>query len=199
MSAALENICTRPPATWAAWICRIHAPGGASGSITMEVIFVVCLCCCGWTQHHGLIVCKKWYKNNFKMRLTALLGDPPMHAPYLKLPFLPLLLAACRPHPPSAMFEEDDRTHVAGVNMVVEACEGWSSTTQSCLPLEQPTPLIWTQKPVQSWAFCGGLSSPDASHRLLVLVAAAAILCSNCKEQLLRFHAGEALPESSQW
>ncbi len=27
---------------------------------------------------------KKWYKNNLKMRLTVLLSDPPMHAPYLK-------------------------------------------------------------------------------------------------------------------
>ncbi len=33
---------------------------------------------------HKLIVCKKWYKNNPKMRLTALLSDPPMRAPYLK-------------------------------------------------------------------------------------------------------------------
>ncbi len=30
-----------------------------------------------------LIVCKKWYKNNLKMRLTALLSDPPTCAPYL--------------------------------------------------------------------------------------------------------------------
>ncbi len=29
-----------------------------------------------------LIVCKKWYKNNLKMRLTALLFDPPRHAPH---------------------------------------------------------------------------------------------------------------------
>ncbi len=29
---------------------------------------------------HKLIVCKKWYKNNLKMRLTALLFDPPRHA-----------------------------------------------------------------------------------------------------------------------
>ncbi len=32
---------------------------------------------------HELIVCKKWYKNNLKMRLTALLFDPPTRAPYL--------------------------------------------------------------------------------------------------------------------
>ncbi len=33
--------------------------------------------------HHGLIVCKKWYKNNLKMRLTALFFDPPRRAPHL--------------------------------------------------------------------------------------------------------------------
>jgi hypothetical protein len=55
----------------------------------------------GWLHHHGcgvywigcvvwmdsgrheLIVCKKRYKNNLKMRLTVLLSDPPTHAPYL--------------------------------------------------------------------------------------------------------------------
>ncbi len=31
---------------------------------------------------HKLIVCKKWYKNNLKMRLTALLFDPPRRAPH---------------------------------------------------------------------------------------------------------------------
>jgi hypothetical protein len=31
---------------------------------------------------HELIVCKKWYKNNLKMRLTALLFDPPRCAPH---------------------------------------------------------------------------------------------------------------------
>ncbi len=29
------------------------------------------------------IVCKKWHKNNLKMRLTALLFDPPRHTPHL--------------------------------------------------------------------------------------------------------------------
>ncbi len=32
--------------------------------------------------HHELIVCKKWFKNNLKMRLTALFFDPPRHAPH---------------------------------------------------------------------------------------------------------------------
>jgi hypothetical protein len=27
-----------------------HAAGGVSGSITMVVVFVVCLCCCGLTR-----------------------------------------------------------------------------------------------------------------------------------------------------
>jgi hypothetical protein len=46
----LNNICARPPARQAAWIHQIHAAGGASGSITMVVVFVGCLCCCGWTR-----------------------------------------------------------------------------------------------------------------------------------------------------
>ncbi len=32
---------------------------------------------------HKLIVCKKWYKNKLKMRLTVLLFDPPRRAPHL--------------------------------------------------------------------------------------------------------------------
>ncbi len=32
---------------------------------------------------HELIVCKKWYKNNLKMRSTVLLSDPPSCTPYL--------------------------------------------------------------------------------------------------------------------
>jgi hypothetical protein len=47
---ALEQICARLLATQAVWIHRIQATGGASGSITMVVIFVVCLYCCGWTR-----------------------------------------------------------------------------------------------------------------------------------------------------
>ncbi len=31
---------------------------------------------------HELIVCKKWYKNNLKVRLTGLLFDPPRVAPH---------------------------------------------------------------------------------------------------------------------
>jgi hypothetical protein len=31
---------------------------------------------------HELFVCKKWYKNNLKMRLMALLFDPPRRAPH---------------------------------------------------------------------------------------------------------------------
>jgi hypothetical protein len=34
---------------------------------------------------HELVVCKIWYKNNLKMRLMALLFDPPTRAPYLQL------------------------------------------------------------------------------------------------------------------
>ncbi len=37
---------------------------------------------------HELIVCKKWYKNNLKMRLTTLLFDPPRRAPHRLLPLV---------------------------------------------------------------------------------------------------------------
>ncbi len=78
-TAALEWTCARPPATRTVWIHQIHAAGGASGSITMVVVFVGCLCCCGWTRN---VTCKKWYKNNLKTKLMALLFDPPRRAPH---------------------------------------------------------------------------------------------------------------------
>ncbi len=65
----LDNICARPPAPWAAWNHQIHTAGGASGSIIMVVVFVGCLCCCGWTHDVTSSSYIKWYKNNLKMRL----------------------------------------------------------------------------------------------------------------------------------
>ncbi len=47
---ASDNICARPPTTWTVWIHRTHTTGGASSSITMVVVFVGCLCCCGLTR-----------------------------------------------------------------------------------------------------------------------------------------------------
>ncbi len=86
LTAALKNECARPPATPTVWIHQIHAAGGASGSITMVVVFVGCLCCCGWTRDvTSSSYVKKWYKNDLKMRLTVLLFDPPRRAPYLSL------------------------------------------------------------------------------------------------------------------
>ncbi len=52
---------------------RLHHHGG--GVCWLFVLLWIDL----W--HHELIVCKKWYKNNLKMRLTALLFDPPRYAP----------------------------------------------------------------------------------------------------------------------
>ncbi len=50
---------------------------------------------------HELIVCKKWYKNNLKMRLTELLFDPPRRAPHHLTIYLLLclngILQASRP------------------------------------------------------------------------------------------------------
>jgi hypothetical protein len=38
---ALEKICGRPLTPWEAWIHQIHAAGGASGSNTMVMLFVM--------------------------------------------------------------------------------------------------------------------------------------------------------------
>jgi hypothetical protein len=45
--------------------------------------------------HHELNVCKKWYKNNLKMRLTALLSGPHWRAPYLIAVTHVIVLFAC--------------------------------------------------------------------------------------------------------
>ena len=49
---------------------RLHHHGGG-------VCWLFVFSCC-----HELIVCKKWYKNNLKTRLSALLSNPPTGAPY---------------------------------------------------------------------------------------------------------------------
>jgi hypothetical protein len=72
--ATSDNICARPPAPRVAWNhqrCwrgeRLHHHGGA-----VCWLFVLL-----WIDlwRHELIICKKWYKNNLKMRLIALLFD----------------------------------------------------------------------------------------------------------------------------
>jgi hypothetical protein len=81
-----------PPATRTVWINQIHAAGGARGSITMVVVFVGCLRCCGWTRD----VKRSFYvkygtkinKNYLKMRFTVVLFDPRTLAPYLLIAFL---------------------------------------------------------------------------------------------------------------
>ncbi len=83
-TAALEVTCERPPTTWMVWIHWIHAAGGASSSITMVVVFVGCLCCCGWTRD---ITSSSYVKNGAKITLrwglTALHFDPLRRAPHL--------------------------------------------------------------------------------------------------------------------
>jgi hypothetical protein len=49
-TAALERTCARPPTPRLVWYHWIHTTGGASGAITMVVVFVGCLCCCGLTR-----------------------------------------------------------------------------------------------------------------------------------------------------
>ncbi len=53
---------------------RLHHHGG--GICWLFVLLWIDSWC------HELIVCKKWHKNNLKMRLTVLLFDPRMRAPY---------------------------------------------------------------------------------------------------------------------
>jgi hypothetical protein len=66
-----------------AWYHRIHTSGGVSGSIAMVVVFAGCLCCCGLTRDvTSSLYVKYGIKNYLKMRLTALLFDPPTCAPY---------------------------------------------------------------------------------------------------------------------
>ncbi len=55
---------------------RLHHHGGGGGVCWLFVFLWIDL----W--HHELIVCKKWYENNLKMRLTTLLFDPPRRAPH---------------------------------------------------------------------------------------------------------------------
>jgi hypothetical protein len=64
--AASDKIRARPPARQAAWIHQIHAAGGASGSITMVVVFVGCLRCCGWTCD---VTSSLYVKNGIKITL----------------------------------------------------------------------------------------------------------------------------------
>jgi hypothetical protein len=53
-------------ATRTAWNHQIHTGGGASGSITMVVVFVGCLCCCGWNRD---VTSSLYVKNGTKITL----------------------------------------------------------------------------------------------------------------------------------
>jgi hypothetical protein len=50
LTAASKQTCARLPVPQAAWYDQIHATGGVSGAITMVVVFVGCLYCCGLTR-----------------------------------------------------------------------------------------------------------------------------------------------------
>ncbi len=67
----LDGVDSLNPCRWRGE--RIHLHGG--GVCWLFVLLWMDSWC------HKLIVCKKWYKNNLKMRLTALLFDPPRRAP----------------------------------------------------------------------------------------------------------------------
>jgi hypothetical protein len=59
-------MCARLPTHQAVWIHQIHAVGGASGSITVVVVFVGCLCCCGMTHD---VTSSSYVKNGTKITL----------------------------------------------------------------------------------------------------------------------------------
>ncbi len=65
-TAASENIRARLSAHQAAWIHWIQAARGASGSITMVVMFAVCLC---WVMRSHLSYIKKVPEHNLKVRI----------------------------------------------------------------------------------------------------------------------------------
>ncbi len=69
----LDSVDSLHPRRWRGK--RFHQHGG--GVCWLFVLLWMDL----W--RHELIVYKKWYKNNLKMRLTVLLFDPPRHAPHL--------------------------------------------------------------------------------------------------------------------
>jgi hypothetical protein len=66
LTAALEQTCTRPPATRMEWIHQINAAEGVSSSITMVVVLVGSLCCCGWTRD---VTSSSYVKNGTKITL----------------------------------------------------------------------------------------------------------------------------------
>ncbi len=81
LTAALKQTWARPPATRTVWIHWIHAAGGASGSITMVVVFDGCLCCCGWTRD---VTSSSYVKKGTKITLRLglrrnILAHPCMH------------------------------------------------------------------------------------------------------------------------
>ena len=49
--AALDQTCARSPTTQVVWIHQIHTAGGLSGSTTIMVVFVGCLCCVLWSHN----------------------------------------------------------------------------------------------------------------------------------------------------
>jgi hypothetical protein len=48
------------------WIHQFHTAAGASSSITMMVVFVGCLFCCGWTHD---VASSSYEKNGTKITL----------------------------------------------------------------------------------------------------------------------------------
>ncbi len=67
-----DNVNSLKPRRWRGE--RLHHHGGG-----VCWLFVL-LWMDSW--RHELIICKKWYKNNLKMRLTELLFDPRRRAPH---------------------------------------------------------------------------------------------------------------------
>ena len=77
--SASEKSCERPPAPPVAWIHQIHAAGGASGAITIVMVFVrsLCLLC-------GFRLVTHQLDSSYTYVLEVLQSVPPRLAPYLK-------------------------------------------------------------------------------------------------------------------
>jgi hypothetical protein len=87
LTAALKQTWARLPTTQTVWIHWIHAAGGASGSITVEVVFVGCLCCYGQTRD---VTSSSYVKNGTKITLRwgyfcNILTHPCVHHTFCKV------------------------------------------------------------------------------------------------------------------
>ncbi len=127
---------------------------------------------------HELIVCKKWYKNNLKMKLKALHFDPRRRAPHQeiktphgkKLKVLPIGVGLLHDHHPmwcqSSIVPMSQRCHLCNCQaMLCLALPRGSLLRESTKCNALLTPIQWKiQKP--SWALqVQRQKAPSSSHQ----------------------------------